>query len=106
VLVQVCRVLQAWCLGQALGIALPLAIYFAFIPVIVLIIQLPITINGLGTTQLAFEYLFVPAGAPGPHVFALSVLFLALGIIGTLPGGPLYAFGDKTREDDPRRISG
>jgi hypothetical protein len=98
VLVQVFRVLQAWCLGHALGITLPLVTYFAFIPIIVLIIQLPITINGLGTTQLAFDYLFVPAGAPGPHVIALSVLFLALGVVGTLPGGPLYAFGDSVRE--------
>lgn len=96
--VQIFRVLQAWCLGQALGIALPLVTYFAFIPIIVLIIQLPITINGLGTTQLAFDYLFVPAGAPGPHVFALSVLFLALGIVGTLPGGPLYALGEELPE--------
>lgn len=94
VLVQIFRVLQAWCLGQALGLALPLDTYFAFIPIIVLIIQLPITINGLGTTQLAFVYLFVPAGAPGPHVIALSVLFLALGVVGTLPGGPLYAVGE------------
>lgn len=101
VAVQIFRVLQAWCLGQALGITLPVATYFAFIPVIVLIIQLPITINGLGTTQVAFKYLFVPAGAPEPHVFALSVLFLALGIIGTLPGGPLYAFGEGVpRRDD------
>lgn len=94
VLVQIFRVMQAWCLGQSLGITLPLLTYFAFIPIIVLIIQLPITINGLGTTQLAFDYLFVPAGAPGPHVMALSVLFLALGIVGTLPGGPLYALGE------------
>jgi uncharacterized protein (TIRG00374 family) len=102
VLVQVFRVLQAWCLGQALGIALPLVTYFAFVPIIVLIIQLPITINGLGTTQLAFVYLFVPAGAPGPHVIALSVLFLALGIIGTLPGGPLYALGERLPEPQGR----
>jgi glycosyltransferase 2 family protein len=97
VVVQAIRVLQAWCLGKALGIDLPLTTYFAFIPIIVLIIQLPITINGFGTTQLAFKYLFVPAGAPEPHVFALSVLFLALAIVGTLPGGLLYAFGDKPR---------
>ena len=31
--------------------------------------------------------------------FALSVLFLALGIIGTLPGGILYAFGDGAPAD-------
>jgi glycosyltransferase 2 family protein len=91
VVVQAIRVLQAWCLGCALGISLPLVAYFVFIPVIVLIMQLPITVNGLGTTQLAFDQLFVPQGVPAPQVFALSVLFLALGIVGTLPGGVLYA---------------
>jgi len=91
VIVQVIRVIQAWCLGVALGIDLPLLTYFVFIPVIVLIMQLPITINGLGTTQGAFAFLFVPQGAGREQVFALSVLFLALGIVGTLPGGVLYA---------------
>jgi uncharacterized protein (TIRG00374 family) len=90
VLVQLIRVLQAWCLGQALGLAVPLAAYFALVPIIVLIIQIPITVNGLGTAQAAFAYLFVPLGAPAPQVFAVSVLFLALGIIGTLPGALLY----------------
>jgi glycosyltransferase 2 family protein len=93
VLVQVFRVVQAWCLGQALGITLPLATYFAFIPLIVFIMQIPITPNGLGTTQIAFDRLLVPQGAPRAEVFALSVLFLALGILGSLPGGVLYAFG-------------
>ncbi len=94
VLVQVFRVLQAWCLGLALGLQLPLATYFAFIPLIVFIMQVPITPNGLGTTQLAFERFFVPQGAPAAPVFALSVLFLALGILGSLPGGILYALSD------------
>jgi uncharacterized protein (TIRG00374 family) len=97
VLVQVFRVIQAWCLGQALGIALPLATYFAFIPLIVFIMQIPITPNGLGTTQIAFERFFVPQGAPAPNVFALSVLFLGLGILGSLPGGLLYVFGHGSR---------
>lgn len=92
VFVQAIRVLQAWCLGRALAIDLPLLTYFVFIPVILLIIQLPITIQGLGTAQWAFDRLFVPAGAPAAHVFALSVLFIALGIVGNLPGGVLYAF--------------
>ena len=91
VVVQGIRVLQAWCLALALGIDLPLAAYFVLIPVIVLIMQLPITINGIGTTQAAFHWLFVPQGAPAAQVFALSVLFLALGVVGTLPGGILYA---------------
>ena len=91
VLVQAARILQAWCLGRSLGIELPLVTYFAFMPVIMLVMQLPITINGFGTTQVAFERLFVPAGVPEAPVFALSLLFLALGILGSLPGGVLYA---------------
>ena len=77
--VQIFRVIQAWCLGQALGLTLPLATYFAFIPLIVFIMQIPITPNGLGTTQVAFDRFFVPQGAPAPEVFALSVLFLGPG---------------------------
>jgi hypothetical protein len=91
VLVQAARILQAWCLGRSLGIDLPLVTYFAFMPVIMLVMQLPITINGFGTTQVAFERLFVPAGVPAAPAVALSLLFLALGILGSLPGGVLYA---------------
>jgi uncharacterized protein (TIRG00374 family) len=99
IVVQIFRVLQAWCLGRGLGIDLPLATYFAFIPLIVFIMQVPITPNGLGTTQLAFDRFFVPQGAPPPEVFALSVLFLALGILGSLPGGLLYALGAQTPQN-------
>ena len=94
--VQVFRVIQAWCLGQALGITLPLTTYFAFIPLIVFIMQIPITPGGLGTTQVAFDRFLVPQGAPAPQVFALSVLFLGLGILGSLPGGVLYALAPRS----------
>ena len=89
--VQVLRILQAFCLGTALGMALPLGQYFALVPIIVLIMQLPVTIAGLGTGNWAFVALFSQAGATQPDGFALSVLFIALGIIGNLPGAVLYA---------------
>jgi glycosyltransferase 2 family protein len=96
VLVQLIRVLQAACLGYGLGLAVPFAAYCAFVPIIVLIIQIPITINGLGAAQLAFDRLFVPLGAPAAPVFALSMLFLALGVLGTLPGAVFYALTPRT----------
>lgn len=96
VVVQLIRVLQAWCLGQALGLVVPLSAYFALVPIIVLIIQIPVTVNGLGTAQLAFKDLFVPLGAPEPRVFAVSILFLALGVIGTLPGAIFYMADNPT----------
>jgi len=94
--VQAIRVVQAWCLGAALGLELPLLVYFASIPVILLIMQVPITINGLGTTQVAFVTFLGASGADPARATALSLLFLALGFIGTLPGGIIYAFADQT----------
>jgi hypothetical protein len=89
--VQVLRVLQAWCLGLGLGIDAPLSAYFAFIPIILLVMLLPITVYGLGTSQAAFVLFFDAAGVAEPAAFALSVLFLALGVVGNLPGGLLWA---------------
>ena len=92
--VQAIRVVQAWCLGRGVGIDLPLLTYFAVVPVILLIMQIPITINGLGTTQVAFVTLLGASGVSAPQSTALSILFLVLGIIGSLPGGVMYAFAD------------
>jgi glycosyltransferase 2 family protein len=89
--VQVLRVLQAWCLGLGLGLAAPLSAYFAFVPLVLLVMLLPITVNGLGTSQAAFVLFFAAAGVAAPGAFALSVLFLALGVVGNLPGGILWA---------------
>ena len=93
--VQVLRVLQTYCLGLALGMAVPLGVYFALVPIILLIVLMPITINGIGTTQAAFVWLFGRAGVASAPAFALSVLFLAIAVVGNLPGGLLYLFGGK-----------
>jgi uncharacterized protein (TIRG00374 family) len=101
VAVQVIRVLQAYCLGRALGIDSPLAVYFVLIPIVLLIMLVPVTINGLGTSQAAFRWLFVEAGVAPSRAVALSILFVALGIVGNLPGGLLYAIGSPVRAEDP-----
>jgi hypothetical protein len=96
--VQVLRVVQAYFLGVSLGIALGLPAYFVAIPVILLIMLLPITMNGIGTSQAAFVWCFGGMGVGRPEAFALSVLFVALGIVGNLPGGLLYATGGVARQ--------
>jgi glycosyltransferase 2 family protein len=94
VIVQMLRIVQAFCLGMALGIVANPGVYFAVIPIVLLIMLVPVTVNGLGTSQLAFVWLFGAVGVPEAQAFALSVLFVALGAIGNLPGGLIYAFGD------------
>jgi uncharacterized protein (TIRG00374 family) len=94
--VQVLRVVQAYFLGVSLGMQLPLITYFAFVPLILLIMFLPITANGIGTGQAAFLWLFSRVGVPRDESFALSILFIALGIVGNLPGAAYYLRGTPT----------
>jgi uncharacterized protein (TIRG00374 family) len=93
VLVQLLRVAQAYLLGRGLGIEAPATVYLAFVPLILLVMLLPVTFNGLGTSQAAFVWFFAQAGVQAPAAFALSLLFVALGMVGNLPGAALYALG-------------
>lgn len=100
ILVQVIRVVQAYCLGESLGLGVPLWVYFAFVPTILLIMLLAPTVAGLGTSQAAFPWLFGAAGVAMDPAVALSILFVALGIVGNLPGALLYA-SEGRRERQP-----
>ena len=92
-LVQVLRVVQAYFLGRGLAIETPLTTYVAVVPLILLVMLLPVTFNGIGTAQAAFVWFLTPFGVTPAAAFALSVLFIALGIVGNVPGAVLYAFG-------------
>ena len=101
--VQGIRIAQAYCLGRALGIAAPPFLYVAAVPVILLVMLLPITINGIGTSQAAFIWFFGRAGVGSAEALALSILFVGLGIIGNLPGGLLYAAGARKKNGSQER---
>jgi uncharacterized membrane protein YbhN (UPF0104 family) len=91
--VQVIRVFQAWLLGLALGLTAGLKVYFALVPLILLVMLVAPLPNGIGSSQAAFWWAFGRSGVSEPQAFALSVLFVALGIVGNLPGAALYATG-------------
>lgn len=102
--VQVLRILQAWFLGLALGVTAPAGAYFAFIPLILLIMLLPVSVYGIGTSQLAF-LLFGRVGVSNPQSLALSVLFLGLGVVGNLPGLVLYLGGSGTAHEAGKDVT-
>jgi glycosyltransferase 2 family protein len=95
--VQALRIAQAWMLGRGLGIDASVLSYFAYVPVILLVMQIPITVSGLGTSQFAFAVMFARAGVAEAPAVALSLLFVALGVVGNLPGALLYLTGGRER---------
>lgn len=89
VIVQILRVGQAYLLGRGLGIDAAWLVYFAFIPIILLVMLVPLGFHGFGPSQVAFPLLFARAGVPHGEAVALSLLFAGLGVVGNLPGAVL-----------------
>jgi hypothetical protein len=54
---------------------------------------------GLGSSQLAFDLFFRQVGVASADAVALSILFVALGVVGNLPGGLLYLTGGRAAVD-------
>jgi uncharacterized membrane protein YbhN (UPF0104 family) len=92
-LVQVVRVLLAWVIGRGLGIALPFAYYWVFMPLNILVTLLPLSVGGFGVPQGAMVWSLGPLGISATEAFLLSLLFTIAGTIGNLPGALLYVMG-------------
>jgi uncharacterized protein (TIRG00374 family) len=79
------------CIGLALGVDLPAAYYAVASPIITLVLLLPISFNGLGTRDGAYQLLFVPAGASPDAALAMSLAYHALNLLTAVAGGAVYA---------------
>jgi len=101
-LVQVIRVLQAAVLSAGLGLDVPLAYFFVFMPAGLLLMQLPISIGGFGAPQGLIVWLLELRGVPNAPALALSTLVVLMGIAGNLPGAILF-FREGRRADQGLR---
>ena len=91
--VQAGRIVLAWLIGVSLGIALPFGYYWAFMPLNILIILLPLSVGGFGLPQGAMVWTLQPLGVAATDAFLLSVLFVGTGVVGNLPGAWMFATG-------------
>jgi uncharacterized protein (TIRG00374 family) len=89
--VQLLRVLQAYLLSEAMDLGTPAVYFLCFIPPILVVTMLPISVGGWGTANLAYVALFSQVGMDPDGAFVLSILILGLGVVGNLPGGLIYA---------------
>ena len=85
-IVQVLRIVQAYFLGAGLGLTVPLAYYFVFMPIGLLMLLLPISVSGFGLPQGVIVWLLAPVGVAEEQAFALSTLIVLTGLAGNLPG--------------------
>lgn len=90
VIVQCGVMIGYYVLGRGLGLEIPLAYYFLFIPLTTAISMLPISLSGLGIREGAFVFLFAMAGATKEQALTLSLLWFGVGVIISIIGGIEY----------------
>lgn len=77
--------------ARALGQTFPLSALAVFVPLISLAGMVPITMNGMGIRDVLYVLLFGQLGASRDVAVSLALLYLAVILIASLPGGVVYA---------------
>lgn len=84
-------VIIQYSIARALSIEVPFRLFPLFVPLIAIINVLPLSFNGLGMREGAYQVLFVPAGVSSAGAIAMSLAFYFLRVSTGLIGGLLYA---------------
>jgi uncharacterized membrane protein YbhN (UPF0104 family) len=81
----------AWyAVALALGMTLAPFYFFLFNPLLVFVLLVPISFNGLGPKEATAVFFFGLVGVPGEVALALSLIFHLLIVLTSLPGGLLW----------------
>jgi uncharacterized membrane protein YbhN (UPF0104 family) len=97
-------VVAAFMAAQSLGIdELGITAAMAFIPVILIVQVMPLTISGLGVREGALALFLTPLGVTTEQAIALGLLLYFINVVASLLGAPAFAFGG-SRHLDPDEV--
>lgn len=86
------QIITVYVLALSLGIEVSLIYYFLFIPIVLAVGMLPVSLNGLGVREGAWVLLFGQVGVPPAQAFTMSVLCFFVMTVVSLLGGFFYLF--------------
>jgi uncharacterized protein (TIRG00374 family) len=99
--VQSCIISAYYILALSIDIGQPLLLYFFVIPVVFLAATLPISIGGLGVREGVFVTLLVATGVDKAAALSLSLLYLVVLWLSSLPGALVLIGIPKRRSIGP-----
>ena len=76
--------------ARALSLEVPLPAVAVFVPIVSLAGMAPISVNGLGVREALYVLLFGRLGVPAETSVSLALLYLAVTVFASLPGGVAY----------------
>jgi hypothetical protein len=91
-LVQVTRVMTYYFIASAFNISVPIIYFFLFVPIIMLIIMIPVSIGGLGVREGTFIAFFTLVGMSINDAVVISFTNSFINTLITLSGGLVYLF--------------
>jgi len=83
-------ILAVFCLGQAIGLGVPLAPFCFFVPFITLMEMIPISIFGIGLRDTGYVWFMLAVGRGPDEAAALSVLYVAATLLYVSIGGLIF----------------
>jgi len=89
-LIQVLRVAVHILVARSLGIGIPPAYFFFFVPVIAIAAALPVSINGIGVREGVGIIMFSSVGVPADQAFAMQFLAYIIMVVVSAVGGVLF----------------
>lgn len=94
-----------YALALGLGVDAPIRYFALFIPMVALIQLLPISFNGLGVREGAFQVLFGTVGVAEAQAVAMSLMYYIVRVATGLLGGLVYLLGNLKKTDDGRQTT-
>ncbi|ABQ92746.1 lysylphosphatidylglycerol synthase transmembrane domain-containing protein [Roseiflexus sp. RS-1] len=92
---QIAICVSFFCAGKSFGINAEMAVYFVVIPIVMAVIVLPISINGLGLQDNTMIFLLGMAGIGSVEALFLSIFMHITRNITGIIGGILFALGHR-----------
>lgn len=89
-LIQVGNAVSVALIARGLGVVLPMSVWFVVVPMIMLAMVVPISINGVGVREGGMAMLLAPHAVPSEQAVAIALLWFLGTIISGLFGGLLF----------------
>jgi uncharacterized protein (TIRG00374 family) len=101
ILIQSMAVLIVWISSRALGLQISFSTFLVFVPLIILSVMVPLTINGFGLREGLYLLFFSQAGLQEETAVAMSLVNTLVIMTAALPGGILYALKREKPPQEP-----
>ena len=85
-------IFMSYLLSLAFGMEIPLLYFFILVPIVLVLVRIPISIDGIGIQEGTYVYFFALVGLMKSDALLLGIAAHVMAVVSILPGGILYGY--------------